>query len=81
MFEFPVCISEVFAHTEPIPPDFVFEVLTLTALILQEFFIVDDGVFWARRGDILSLKRLTQNLFCCDLNFGCGLEKVRIMDS
>jgi len=81
LFEFPVCVSEVFAHTKPIPADFVFKVLTLTALVFQEFFIVEDGVFWARGGDILSLKCLTQNLFCCDLYFGRGLEKVRIRDS
>jgi hypothetical protein len=75
LFELPICVTKVFAHAQAIAPDFILKVLALAALVFQELFIVEDGVFGAGRGDILTLKRLTQKLFCGDLNFGRGLCK------
>jgi hypothetical protein len=75
LFEFPVCVAEVLAHPQAVPPDFILKILALAALVFQEFFIIEDGVLGAGRRDILSFKRLTQKLFCRDLNVGRSLSK------
>jgi hypothetical protein len=70
LFEFPIRVAEVFAHAQAIASDLILKVFALAALVFQKLFIVEDGVLGAWRGDILTLKRLAQKLFCGDLNFG-----------